>query len=114
MSQYWIIVAILLPIIGGVFIPVLPFVRKSQMFFYIEAFVLLTSGIVWALIMGGTTEVFHVVHFVHELSISFKIDGMTMVFAGLISILWPVATLYAFEYMEHEKNEKTFFMFYSC
>ena len=74
MSQYWIIVAILLPIIGGVFIPVLPFVRKSQMFFYIEAFVLLTSGIVWALIMGGTTEVFHVVHFVHELSISFKIE----------------------------------------
>ena len=113
MSQYWIIVAILLPIIGGVFIPVLPFARKSQMFFYIEAFVLLTSGIVWALIMGGTTEVFHVVHFVHELSISFKIDGMTMVFAGLISILWPVAMLYAFEYMEHEKNEKTFFMFYS-
>ena len=113
MSQYWIIMAILLPIIGGAFIPVLPFVRKSQMFFYIEAFVLLTSGIVWALIMGGTTEVFHVVHFVHELSISFKIDGMTMVFAGLISILWPVAMLYAFEYMEHEKNEKTFFMFYS-
>ena len=113
MSQYWIIVAILLPIIGGAFISVLPFARKSQMFFFIEAFVLLTSGIVWALIMGGTTEVFHVVHFVHELSISFKIDGMTMVFAGLISILWPVATLYAFEYMEHEKNEKTFFMFYS-
>ena len=113
MSQYWIIVAILLPIIGGVFIPVLPFVRKSQMFFYIESYVLLTSGIVWALIMGGTTEVFHVVHFVHDLSISFKIDGMTMVFAGLIAILWPVATLYAFEYMEHEKNEKIFFMFYS-
>lgn len=113
MSQYWIIMAILLPIIGGAFIPVLPFARKSQMFLYIEAFVLLTSGIVWALIMGGTTEVFHVVHFVHELSISFKIDGMTMVFAGLISILWPVATLYAFEYMEHEKNEKRFFMFYS-
>ncbi|MBR5127672.1 MAG: proton-conducting membrane transporter, partial [Roseburia sp.] len=113
MSQYWIVLAILLPIIGGAFIPVLPFKRKNQMFFYIEAFVLLTSGLVWALIAGGTTEVFHVVYFVHELSISFKIDGMTMVFAGLISILWPVATLYAFEYMEHEKNEKTFFMFYS-
>jgi len=113
MSQYWIIVAILLPIIGGALIPVLPFARKSQMFLYIETFVLLTSGIVGALIAGGTTEVFHVVHFVHELSISFKIDGMTMVFAGLIAILWPVATLYAFEYMEHEKNEKTFFMFYS-
>ena len=64
------------------------------------------------LITGGTTEVFHVVHFVHELSISFKIDGMTMIFAGVVSILWPLATLYAFEYMEHDKNEKIFFMFY--
>jgi len=68
---------------------------------------------VWALLLGGTTKVFHVVHFVHELSISFKIDGMSMIFAGLVSVLWPIATLYAFEYMEHEKNEKVFFMFYS-
>lgn len=113
MSQYWIIVAILLPILGGALVPVLPFTRKNQMFIYIEAFVLLTSAIVWALLLGGTTEVFHVVHFVHELSISFKIDGMTMVFAGLVSVLWPIATLYAFEYMEHEENEKIFFLFYS-
>jgi len=113
MSQYWIIVAILLPIIGGVLIPLIPFTGKKQMFIYIESLVLVTAAIVWALILRGTTEVFHVVYFVHDLSISFKIDGMSMVFAGLISVLWPVATLYAFEYMEHEKNEKTFFMFYS-
>ena len=36
-----------------------------------------------------------------------------MIFAGLVAILWPLATLYSFEYMEHEKNEKIFFMFYS-
>lgn len=113
MSQYWIIVAILLPVLGGALVPVLPFARRNQMLIYIEAFVLLTSAIVWALLLGGTTEVFHVVHFVHELSISFKIDGMSMIFAGLVSVLWPIATLYAFEYMEHEKNEKVFFMFYS-
>lgn len=113
MSQYFIIVAILLPILGGALVPVLPFSKKKQMFIYIETFVLLTFVIVWALLAGGTTEVFHVVHFVHELSISFKIDGMTMVFAGLVSVLWPVATLYAFEYMEHEEHEKIFFMFYS-
>ena len=56
---------------------------------------------------------FHVVHFVNDLSISFKIDGMTMVFAGLVSVLWPLATLYAFEYMEHDERPKAFFMFYS-
>lgn len=112
MSQYWILVAILLPIFGSVLIPVLPFKNRNYMTIYIEVFVILTSVIVWGLIFGGTTEVFHVVYFIHNLSISFKIDGLTMVFAGLVAVLWPLATLYAFEYMEHDKNEKIFFMFY--
>ena len=112
MSQYWILAAILLPMIGAALITVLPFKTRNRMLIYIEGFMLITTGIVWTLLLGGTTEVFHVIHFVHELSISFKIDGMTMVFAGLISVLWPLATLYAFEYMEHEKNEKVFFSFF--
>ena len=113
MSQYWILAAILLPILGGVLIPLLPFKKRNAMLVYIELVVILTSVIAWLLVLGGATEVFHVVHFVNELSISFKIDGMTMVFVGLIGILWPLATLYSFEYMEHENNEKSFFMFYT-
>ena len=31
----------------------------------------------------------------------------------MISFLWPLATLYSFEYMTKEKHEKTFFMFYT-
>lgn len=113
MSQYWILVAILLPVIGGVLVPLLPFKKRGYMLFYLEVLTLITSGIVWGVLSGGTTEVFHVVHFLKGLSISFKIDGLTMVFAGLVSVLWPLATLYAFEYMEHEGHEKIFFMFYS-
>lgn len=113
MSNYWILVAILLPIIGGILVPILPLKKRGQMMIFLEAITILTSCIVWRLLLGGTTEVFHVVHFVKDLSISFKIDGLTMVFAGLVSVLWPLATLYAFEYMEHEGHEKIFFMFYS-
>ena len=113
MSQYWILAAIGLPILGSLLIPLLPFSQRRGMCLYTEAVVLLTSVIVGLLLLGGTTKVFEVVHFVNELSISFKIDGMTMIFAGLVAALWPLATLYAFEYMEHEQNEKTFFMFYT-
>lgn len=113
MSQYWILVAIILPIIGGVTAALIPFQKRHHRLFYLEIFTLLTSGIVCGLISGGKTEVFHVVHFVRDLSISFKIDGLTTVFAGLVSFLWPIAILYAHEYMEHDKNEKIFFMFYS-
>ena len=113
MSQYWIIAAIALPILGGAAIPLLPFRSRRGMQWYVEAIVLITSAVVAGLLLGGTAEVFHVVHFVRNLSISFKIDGLTMVFAGLVAILWPLATLYAFEYMTHEKNEKSFFLFYT-
>ncbi|MBQ2927247.1 MAG: proton-conducting membrane transporter [Oscillospiraceae bacterium] len=113
MSQYWIIAAIALPILGAAAIPLLPFRSRREMLWYIEAIVLITSAIVGALLLGGKTEVFHVVHFVRDLSISFKIDGLSMVFAGLVAILWPLAALYAFEYMTHEKNEKRFFLFYT-
>ncbi|MBQ8519678.1 MAG: proton-conducting membrane transporter [Agathobacter sp.] len=113
MNQYWILIAILLPIVGGISVRFLPYKKKWELHVFLEAIMITTSLIVWGLILGGPTEVFHVVHFVNDLSISFKIDGMTMVFAGLVSILWPLATLYAFEYMEHHKRQETFFMFYS-
>ena len=112
MNQYWIIAAIALPILGAAAIPLLPFRSRKGMLWYIEAVVLLTSVVVGGVLLGGKTEVVHVVHFVHNLSISFKIDGMSIVFAGLVAILWPLATLYAFEYMTHEKHEKSFFLFY--
>ena len=112
MNQYWIIAAIAFPILGAAAIPLLPFRSRKWMLWYIEAVVLLTSAIVGGLLLAGKTEVFHVVHFVENLSISFKIDGMSMVFAGLVAILWPLATLYAFAYMSHEKYEKPFFLFY--
>ena len=113
MSEYWILAAILLPVIGGALTPFLPFQNRKMMLCYLEIITLTTSVIVWKLLLNGTTQVFHVIHFVEELSISFKIDGMSMVFAGLVSLLWPLAMLYSFEYMEREEREKIFFMFYS-
>lgn len=113
MSQYWILMAILLPVIGGVSVRFIPYKEKKELYIFLEIFMIATSLIVWGLILSGPTETFHVVHFVNDLSISFKVDGMSMVFAGLVSILWPLATLYGFEYMEHYDRENTFFMFYS-
>ena len=71
MSQYWILAAIALPILGGIGIPLIPFGKRKWMLLYIEAVVLLTSGLVGALLLGGKTEVFDVVRFVGDLSISF-------------------------------------------
>ena len=49
MNEYWILAAILLPILGGLLIPACPFKKRNRMRLYIEAIVLLTSAIVYAL-----------------------------------------------------------------
>lgn len=113
MMKYLILVAILLPIVGGALTMLIPFKKRTHMMIYLECLILATSAVSLTLVAHGPMEVFHVIHFVRDLSISFKIDGLSMVFAGLISVLWPFAMLYSFEYMEHEGHEKVFFMFYS-
>lgn len=113
MNQFWILFAVLLPILGGGLIPLLPFSKSKWMRLYAEAVTIATSLMVCLILLGGTTQAFPVVHFVNDLSISLQADGLGMVFAGLIAILWPLATLYAFEYMAHEKHQRVFFMFYT-
>lgn len=109
-----ILAVVLIPIIAGFLIPLLPFKKRSHMEWYIEALVILNSILVWTLLLNRPADPFTVVGYTGGLSIVFKIDGMGMVFGGLVSVLWPLATLYAFEYMTKEKGEKIFFLFYTA
>lgn len=77
---------------------------------FLEALVIINSILVWYLLFHRSAEIFTLANFTGNLSISFKVDGMSMVFGGLVSALWPFATLYAFEYMTKEEHEK----FFSC
>ena len=71
---------------------------------------LLNTLLTYVLLSQGTTNLIRVINFAGEkLDFSFKIDGMSMVFAGLVSALWPFATLYAFEYMTKERTMKMYF-----
>lgn len=108
-----IILVILIPIIAGIFVPLLHFKKRSHMEIFLECAVVLNSILVWYLLLHHSDSTFLLAHFTGDLSISFKVDGMGMVFAGLVSSLWPFATLYAFEYMTKEEHEKIFFLFYT-
>lgn len=108
-----IILVILLPFIAGILVPLLPFKKRSHMEFFLESAVVLNSVLVWYLLLHHSDSTFVLAHFTGDLSINFRVDGMSMVFAGLVSALWPFATLYAFEYMTKEEHEKIFFLFYT-
>lgn len=103
---------ILLPIIGGVLIPVLPFSNRKQMMIYIEMVVLITSGMVFVLLWKTPDEVLPIFYFNKAITISLALDGLGKLFAGMVAFLWPLAILFSFEYMKHEGHEKYFFMFY--
>lgn len=107
------LLAVLLPMLFGILIPVLPFRTRKLMCIYIETIVLITSALVCYILWKHSEEAFDVFHFTGNLSVSFCLDGLGSMFAGLISILWPLATLYSFEYMKHEKHETYFFAFYT-
>lgn len=114
MNQYWILAAILFPILAGAVSPFIKFKKRTHRMLYLETVVVLTSVLVFSLFINRPAEVFEVVRFTGNLSISFYVDGMTMVFGGLVAALWPFAMLYSFEYMKHEKHEEVFFAFYTA
>lgn len=106
-------IAILLPIVAGIMIPFLPFKQRKHMEIFLESVVVLNSVLVFGIIFHHQTEAFTLAKFTGNLAVTFKVDGMGMVFAGIVASLWPFAMLYAFEYMTKEKHEKIFFTFYT-
>lgn len=46
------------------------------------------------------------------LSIYFHVDGVSRLFALLISCMWLCVGFYSFGYMKHEENESRFYLFY--
>ncbi len=113
MSSFYLICAVLLPILAGVLVPLLPFKDRKQMMIYIETAVIVNTILVFALLLNRPAEEVILFHLTENLNISFKLDGLGTVFAAIVSALWPLATLFAFEYMKHEGHEKYFFMFYT-
>lgn len=112
MSTYLLVIVVLLPMLAGALIPIIPFKTRTQMMIYIEGAVLLNSVLVISMLLMPPEGTLVLFRFTGNLSISFRLDGLGTVFAAVVSLLWPLATLYSFEYMKHEGHEKVFFMFY--
>lgn len=109
-----IMAVILIPLISGILVSLIPFRKRAHREIFLGTLVTLNSVLVWYLLLCHQDRIFTLAHFAGDLSISFRVDGMSMVFAGLVSALWPLATLYAFEYMTKEAHEEIFFLFYTA
>ncbi|MCR5507706.1 MAG: proton-conducting membrane transporter [Lachnospiraceae bacterium] len=113
MNGPWILLPILYPLVTGAILPLFKFKKRRSRNIYTEIVTLLNSVFVWMLLINPPSGMFRALNLAGDLEITFRVDGLGTVFAALVSVLWPLATLYAFEYMEHLGKENTFFAFYT-
>lgn len=113
MNAIIMLVVVLLPIMAGLLVPVLPFQNRKQMMWYVEGVTVITSVLVLVMLMNRPESALNLFRFSENMLLKFQLDGLGMVFAGMVAFLWPLAILYSFEYMKHEGHEKSFFMFYT-
>jgi len=108
-----IILTLLVPLLGGAVMAFIRFPSGKARTIYVESVVCLTSLMVLSLLLTRTEETVVLYHLIDKLPLAFRLDGPACLFGGLVAVLWPIASLYAFEYMKHEERDNTFMAWYT-
>ena len=113
MNALFLVIAVLVPFAGGAVLFGAKKWNYKTIMIYSEILTIVTSILVGLLVFHRPQEGLRIFELVGNLKIMLKLDGLGSIFAGLVAVLWPLANLYAFEYMKHDKERKhTFFAFY--
>ena len=113
MTPIFICLSILLPLAGGFAVLLADVKDDHRRNVLVQVISCITSVLVWLAILSGGRAPFTVYSFTRGFEIGFLPDGMAMLFAGMVSVMWPVVNLYAFEYMEHADRRTSFFGFFT-
>jgi len=113
MNGWFLIIPIAVPLIGGIMVAACHMEQRKMRQSFVLATVILTSLLVWIAIFWFRGQELQLVSLSRSMSLTLSLDGLGCVFAGMVSILWPIASVYAFEYMKHEGGEVKFFTFYT-
>ena len=112
MSPVFLLIPILLPIAGGLAMLIRPLKKDKKRRICCETLALLTSACVWAAALWVQRDSVTIYSFTRGFAVNFCVDGMSNVFAIMISLMWPLVLLYAFEYMKGDEGRDRFFAFY--
>ena len=107
-----LLLPIFLPIVMGLAVLVLPVFRNRRLTVgFTAAGLFLTAVSVFAVIFGqaDTCTLFALTE---TLPVFFHIDAVGRLFAGIGTVIWCCCGVFAFSYMEHEREEKRYYGFY--
>lgn len=97
---------------GGLAMLIRPIDDEFHNRIWCEAVACATSACVWAAALFVRRMPVTIYSFTRGFSVNFCVDGMANVFAVMISVMWPLVLLYAFEYMKGDEGRNRFFAFY--
>ena len=109
MNEKLLLLPIIIPAVSALLITTLSFKSRTQRNIFIESCVILNTLAILLLVIYPPSNALTLFRFSERAGFSLRLDGLGTVFAVLIAALWPLTTLYAFEYMSHEHRETTFF-----
>ena len=109
MSEKFLLLPVILPALAALMIPAMNFTERKSRNIFTECAVILNTIIIILLVIYPPAKTLTLFRLSERASFALRLDGLGMVFAVLIAIMWPLTTLYAFEYMSHEHNETSFF-----
>lgn len=113
MNNAWILFPILFPLLCGALIGAISFTQEKPRDIYVTLVTVINSAFILYLVFSRSTLAFRAIQITPQAAIAFRIDGLSMVYAGLLALLWPLASIYGFEYMRREKKQNAFFAFYT-
>lgn len=108
-----LIAAVFLPIVAGSAMLLLPLKQRRVREIYVESVTVLTSLLTLFCLLNPERATATAFMLTPSLPLAFHPDGVGSVFTGLVAFLWPLATLYGFEYMEHVGGDNHFFALYT-
>ncbi len=112
LTKYMPLLPVIIPIIAALMLAFKCFEHDKTRHVFVFAAVMLNSLCIGSLILFPPDAPCTLLAFTQKLSLTFHVDGMSKIFGAIIAILWPITSIYAFDYMKHEGHKRKFFAFF--
>ena len=112
MNAFATLLPVIFPIIAGACLLPVKFSDRKARERVVLPIVVLNAIFALYAIFGAKAGMVTLFQFSDKLSLALQVDGMSKVFGTMVSLLWIITTIYAFEYMTHEGHEDRFFAFF--
>ena len=108
-----LLICALLPVVLGGALPFLRIEKRELRMAYVFIATLATSVLAFFLIFSGQEMELELFRITDTFVCGLRLDNAGKIYLGVAALLWPLAVLYAMEYMRHEKHEGNFFAWYT-